>query len=90
MFADPAINTAKASLIYSTHYYQILDFGDRTDNIDILKRDGASISIKNLSADFHLRTDIARSQWFDQNAFGTLTCYDRLMQIRNYLRSKKG
>lgn len=90
MFADPTINTAKASLIYSTHYYQLLDFGDRTDNIDIVMRDDSRIVLKNLSSDFHLRTDIVRSQWFDQNAFGTLTCYDRLMQIRNYLRSKKG
>lgn len=46
MFADPTINTAKASLIYSTHYYQLLDFGDRTDKIDVLKRDGADKDAK--------------------------------------------
>ena len=48
LFNDKRINKKNASLIYSTHYSELLDHCDRCDNINVLHRKGDVITIKNM------------------------------------------
>ena len=74
-----------ASLVYSTHYAELLDHGSRCDNINVLHRNGDVITVKNLSSSYGVRTDLSKSSQFEQNAFDNLTNYDRLMDLRRLL-----
>ena len=87
MFNDPSINKAKGTLVYSTHYAELLDETDRTDNINVLHRNGASITIKNVCSDYKCRTDMLKSAMFDQNAFDNQLNYDRLLDLKEELRN---
>ncbi|MCQ2795373.1 MAG: ATP-binding protein [Bacilli bacterium] len=86
MFNDEKINKKGASLIYSTHYAEILDENKRLDNINVLHRNGTSISIENLSKDYDVSTELLKSKQFDQNAFDNLINYKRLMELKDELR----
>ena len=85
LFKDKRINKMHASLVYSTHYAELLDHGSRCDNINVLHRNGDVITIKNLSSSYGVRTDLSKSSQFEQNAFDNLTNYDRLMDLRRLL-----
>jgi len=86
LFNDATINIAHATLVYTTHYAELLDDNDRTDNINVLHREVDRISIKNLCTDYEVRTTISKSNQFNQNAFDNLANYDRLMSLRRALR----
>lgn len=85
LFNDKRINKKGASLIYSTHYAELLDSSDRCDNINVLHRNGDVITIKNMCLAYDVRTDLSKSNQFEQNAFDNLTNYDRLMDLRRLL-----
>lgn len=85
LFNDRRINRKNASIIYSTHYAELLDHSPRCDNINVLHRLGDKISISNMSTSYEMRTDISKSNQFEQNAFDNLTNYDRLMDLRRVL-----
>ena len=87
MFNDPSVNKAGASLIYSTHYAELLDETSRCDNINVVHRDGCSITLKNMATDYATRTDLLRSSQFDENAFDNLMNYDRLMDLKEAIRA---
>jgi len=87
MYNDKTINKSGASIIYSTHYSELLDETERCDNINILHREGCSISIKNMALDYDVRTDLLRSAQFDENTFDNLLNYNLLMDLREELRS---
>ena len=86
MFKDKSINKMGASIIYSTHYSELLDNNSRCDNVNVVHRDGNVISIKNMHSDFNFRTDMTKSGYFNENAFDTLIDYDRLMALKDALR----
>lgn len=85
LFNDKRINKKGASLIYSTHYSELLDSSNRCDNINVLHRDGDVITIRNMCTSYEIRTDLSKSNQFEQNAFDNLTNYDRLMDLRRLL-----
>jgi hypothetical protein len=85
---DPSINTKGATLIFSTHYIEILDILPRNDNIDVLHRDGNVITLKNIAEDYRTRPAILKSNQFDSNAFDTLLNYDLLMDFTKELRKR--
>lgn len=89
LFANPKINKAKATLIYSTHYSELLDESGRLDNINVLHRKGNAISISNLSQNYDIRTDISRANQFDQNVFDSILNYEKLMGLYKILQAKK-
>lgn len=82
LFNDKTINKAGATLVYSTHYAELLDDNDRVDNINVLHRVGNLISLKNLCVDYEVRVNLLKSNSFNQNAFDNLLNYDRLMDLR--------
>lgn len=85
LFNDKRINKKGASLIYSTHYSELLDSSNRCDNINVLHRNGDVITISNMCTSYEIRTDLSKSNQFEQNAFDNLTNYDRLMDLRRLL-----
>lgn len=85
LFNDKRINRTGASLVYSTHYSELLDHSSRCDNINVLHRDGDDITISNMCSSYEVRTDLSKSSQFEQNAFDNLTNYDRLMALRGML-----
>lgn len=85
LFNDKTINEKGASLIYSTHYSELLDESDRCDNINVLHRINDTISVKNMHTSYDVRTDLSKSNQFDQNAFDNFMNYDQLMELRRLL-----
>ena len=85
LFSDKRINKKGATLIYSTHYSELLDETNRCDNINVLHRADDVISIKNLSESYELRTDLLKSNQFNQNAFDNILNYDYFMNLRKGL-----
>lgn len=86
MFEDKTINTAKASIIYTTHYSELLDKNNRCDNINVLHRHDNEITLMNMRADYKYRTDMLKSGQFNQNVFDTLINYERLMDLKEAIR----
>ncbi len=85
LFNDKRINKKGASLIYSTHYSELLDNSKRCDNINVLHRNGDVITVNNMCTSYEIRTDLSKSNQFEQNAFENLVNYDRLMDLRRIL-----
>ena len=86
MFNDKSINKKDASIIYSTHYSELLDGNNRCDNVNVLHRKDNEITLMNMSEDYNCRTDMLKSTQFNQNVFDTLINYDRLMDLKESLR----
>ena len=86
MINDPTLNRNNASLIYTTHYSELLDETKRCDNVNVLHREQDVITLKNMCLDYAQRTDMLKSSSFDQNAFDTTLNYNRLMDLKRTLR----
>ena len=82
LFNDKAINIKNATLVYTTHYAELLDDNRRLDNINVLHRHGDQISLKNLHKDYDLNIQLSKSNYFEQNAFDSLLNYNSLMELR--------
>ncbi len=88
MFNDKSINKKDGSIIYSTHYSELLDAGSRCDNVNVLHRFDDIISIKNMHTDYNVRTDMTKSAQFNQNTFDTMVNYNHLIQLKDSLRNR--
>ncbi len=86
MINDPTLNKNNATLIYTTHYSELLDETKRCDNVNVLHREQDIITLKNMCLDYTQRTDMLKSSSFDQNAFDTTLNYNRLMDLKRMLR----
>ena len=86
LFTDKTINRKNAQLVFSTHYSEILDVFNRRDNVYILHRNGSTIEISNLYSDYEVRTELSKSKRFNDNTFGTLLNYERLMNVKRLIR----
>jgi ABC-type multidrug transport system ATPase subunit len=84
IFNDKRINKNKANLIFSTHYIEILDIFRRRDNIYIMDKK-EFITICNLHEDYDERTDLSKSNQFNNNTFKTLINYEKLMDLKKEL-----
>lgn len=86
LFTDKTINKKNAQVVFSTHYSEILDVFNRRDNIFILHKKGSVIEISNLYSDYDIRTELSKSKRFNDNTFGTLLNYERLMKVKGLIR----
>lgn len=83
LYKDKRINKYHATLIFTTHYSEILDLFNRTDNIYISKYNDF-ISLQNMH-DYKLRSDAIKSKKFQENTFDTAVNYDSLMKLKQVL-----
>lgn len=82
LFNDKRMNKSSSTLLFTTHYVEILDVFNRRDNIFVLQKDNSEISISNVYSDYNIRTEILKSKQFYNNTFKTLLDYEQLMKVK--------
>ena len=84
-FTDPKTNPNRATLIFSTHYSEILDDLERGDAIYLARRDERIELQRYSKAD--VRQDLNRTEVFDSNYLGgTAPQYDAYLKLRKATR----
>ena len=86
LFKDKTVNKKSATLIFTTHYCEVLDLFNRQDNIWIAKSDN-KIGLNNMYDTYNIRPELLKSRQFYNNAFDTSVNYDDLMALKKELIS---
>ena len=87
-FMNPNVNRNGATLIYSTHYSELLDEYDRNDCIYIVRNRGG-IYTENLSLILK-RNDIKKSEAYESGYLeGTVPIYESYMALKKVLSSAR-
>jgi AAA15 family ATPase/GTPase len=84
LYKDKSVNKNNATLIFSTHYCELLDLFNRQDNIWVC-RANSKIHIENLYENFNIRNELLKSKQFYNDAFKTAVNYEDLMNIKKEL-----
>lgn len=84
LYKDKNVNKKNATLIFSTHYCELLDLFNRSDNIWVTHSRG-KIEIENMYENYGLRTELLKSKKFYQNTFDTAVNYEALMDLKKEL-----
>ena len=84
LYKDKNVNKKNATLIFSTHYCELLDLFNRSDNIWITHSRN-KIEIENMYEGYGLRSELLKSKKFYQNAFDTAVNYEALMDLKKEL-----
>ena len=84
LFKDKTVNKKSATLIFTTHYYEVLDLFNRQDNIWIAKSDN-KIRLDNMYETYNIRPELLKSCQFYNNAFDTSVNYEDLMALKKEL-----
>ena len=85
IFNSKNINSKGAKLIFSTHYTEILDSLRRRDNIFITHKENGYVNVKNLYSDYDVRTELSKSNQFDNNVFNTSFNYEQLLNVKELI-----
>lgn len=86
LYKDKSVNKHNATLIFTTHYPELLDLFNRSDNIYITKYND-KIKLENMYLDYNLRPELSKSKKFYNNAFGTSVDYEALMDFKKELQN---
>ncbi len=87
-FMDEKVNKSGATILFSTHYSELLDEFDRNDSIYIV-RNKEGIGVENLS-NILKRNDIKKSEVYDSGYLGgTVPAYEAYMALKKVLSSVK-
>ena len=84
LYKDKFVNRRNATLIFTTHYCEVLDLFNRQDNIWISKANG-KVSLSNMYDTNDLRPELLKSKQFYNNAFQTSVNYEDLMRLKKEL-----
>lgn len=84
LYKDKTVNSKNATLIFTTHYCEILDMFNRSDNIYIAKCD-RNIYIENMYKKYNFRNELSKSNKFYNNEFNTNVDYKALMDFKEEL-----
>jgi hypothetical protein len=90
LFNDSRINGKGANLIFSTHYFEILDMLERSDSVDILHNKNDSIENFTISESYPNLASCLKSDAFNRNAFDTMANYQKLMAFKKLLMAGGG
>lgn len=85
IFNSKNINSKGAKLIFSMHYTEILDSLSRRDNIFITHKENGYVNVKNLYSDYDVRTELSKSNQFDNNVFNTSFNYEQLLNVKELI-----
>lgn len=89
MFRNKKINKKNATLIFTTHYPELLDMFDRNDDIYISKRK-EKMTVGNLATLLE-RNDLKRSEVFESNYLGgTAPSYELMMELKRTFEKRFG
>lgn len=84
LYKDKNVNKKNATLIFSTHYCELLDLFNRSDNI-LITHSRNKIEIENMYEKYGLRSELLKSKKFYQNTFDTAVNYEALMDLKREL-----
>lgn len=84
LYKDKAVNHKQATLIFTTHYCEVLDLFNRQDNIWV-SRAKQQVFLSNMHEAFHVRSELSKSRQFYHDAFDTAVNYNDLMQLKKEL-----
>ncbi len=84
LYKDKSVNKKNATLIFATHYCEILDLFNRSDNIYITKYNKKIVAL-NLYLNYKFRPELSKSKKFYSNAFDTDVNYESLMNFKKEL-----
>ncbi|MGN0674004.1 MAG: ATP/GTP-binding protein, partial [Anaerovoracaceae bacterium] len=85
LFKDKTVNKKSATLIFTTHYCEVLDLFNRQDNIWIAKSED-KIRLDNMYETYNFRSELLKSRRFFSNAFNTSVNYGDLMALKMELK----
>lgn len=85
LYKDKSVNRHNASLIFTTHYCEVLDLFNRQDNIWISRANG-KVSLSNMYSDYNVRPELLKSKQYYNNAFQTSVNYEELMNLKRKLK----
>ena len=85
LYKDKSVNRKNATLIFTTHYCEVLDQMGRQDNIWICNAD-SRICLTNMYEDYHIRPALLKSKQYYGNAFRTAVNYEDLMSLKKVLK----
>ncbi|MDO5423374.1 MAG: AAA family ATPase [Eubacteriales bacterium] len=85
LYKDKTVNRQNATLIFTTHYCELLDLFNRQDNIFIAKA-GEKIYLTNMYSGYDVRPELLKSRQFYQNVFQTAVNYEELMRLKKALK----
>ncbi len=86
LYKDKSVNKHNATLIFTTHYPELLDLFNRADNIYITKYND-KIKLENMYLNYNFRPELSKSKKFYNNAFGTAVDYEALMDFKDKLQN---
>ena len=84
LFKDKTVNKKYATLMFTTHYCEVLDLFNRQGNIWIAKSDN-KIHLENMYENYNIRTELLKSRQFYNNVFDTSVNYEDLMALKKEL-----
>lgn len=85
LFKDKKVNKNNATLIFATHYNELLDLFNRKDNINICRSEGM-LSNYNMADNYkEVRYETLKSKAFYNNVFDTAVNYEYLMDLKREL-----
>lgn len=84
LYKDKSVNKHAATLIFTTHYCELLELLNRSDNIYISKYK-QSLKLENMYLNYKVRPDTSKSNKFYRNEFDTSVSYDALMDFKKEL-----
>ena len=84
LYMDKTVNRHGATLLFSTHYCEVLDLFNRQDNIWVCQSND-KVAIKNMYEFFGIRSGLLKSKRFYNNAFQTAVNYDELKNLKRKL-----
>jgi len=85
LYKDKSVNRSNATLIFTTHYCEVLDQMGRQDNIWICNAN-SHIHLTNMYEDYHIRPVLLKSKQYYSNAFRTAVNYEDLMALKKVLK----
>lgn len=86
LYKDKSVNKNNATLMFTTHYCELLDLFNRQDNIWICKAND-KIELINMYEGFDIRPELIKSKQFYNDAFKTSVNYEDLMDLKKELMS---
>lgn len=84
LYKDKSVNRDGATLIFMTHYCELLDLFGRNDNIYISKYSDR-VYLENMHECYSFRSELSKSSKFYDNEFNTNVSYDALMNFKKEL-----
>lgn len=84
LFKDSSVNKHAATLIFTTHYCELLDLFNRQDNIWIAKAQD-KVVLQNMYDAYNIRPELLKSRQFYNNTFDTSVNYEDLMALKKEL-----